>query len=229
MKKKDEIQKQINLDIKQYNPNIKAFTSVEFISNEIARELYARYKIQVLNYNISNKNEILKLFNLLCSPGKEFDPWNVTEKEIYLTTKELLGLTNDALVRQVKDSKYATDFIQVSENSYESIYKESLENWIQHCKQIDEVKKYIESNLPNWSYMTKKEKGDYVKILESTPGYKKNDNTLVDYLIKFIPNYHLHQTLKAKAIYLKNLSLPNINSLALATKVCQNTTLIHSS
>lgn len=174
MKAKTRLQLEIIQDAQNLDPSIKAYTSKEFVDNEKLRQLEEYYKKLKQDAPIESfletKTKQQALLHRIV--GLEFDENSIFENdlsdvEIYESTKGILSISNKILIREIMHVLYAEACDNPHPYSDGASLKRRIDKWARYCKQVDIWIDFIKKLFPDWKTMGKKEKNDYVDSLQS--------------------------------------------------------------
>lgn len=139
--------------------------------------------------------------------------------KIYMdATEKFFGIdfyesANDSkkLLFEIADEAYYTGerFVGTDEADkpiYEPI-QPFYDRWMTYCDFVDKIPKYVKINFPDYSHNQLR----FQKQLEQS--VQLYPNTIIEDIYEYLKYYSLSQHKKAKANYLSNVGLPNINKI----------------
>jgi len=142
---------------------------------------------------------------------------NYDNHKIYMdATEKFFGIdfsesANDSkkLLFEIADEAYYTGerFVGTDEANqpiYESI-QPLYDKWMTYCDFVDKIPEYIKINFPDYSHNQLRFRKQLKQSVQLYP------NTIIEDIYKYLKYYSSSQHKKAKANYLSNVGLPNIN------------------
>lgn len=114
------------------------------------------------------------------------------------------------LLYEISDEAYYTGDRIIGKNEEGAPIYELIgglyEEWKDYCTFVDNVKEYVSINFPNYDHNQQKYLDQIKKSAKLYP------ETILEDLYIYLNNYGLNQHKKAKADYLAQVGLPNINA-----------------
>lgn len=217
----------LNKIIKKQMPSIKPFSSIKYRDDPKAQELLKSYQDKldkVSTFADTNFNLALYRYIMGNSMGNRTidNPDDVTMMKE--ATAQLFKLGHEALVSSIACEEYMVSYhddINIEPSESLSSIGTKLQQYKEYSSLVMKFKEQQIKDHKEWS-TSPKAKHEYKKrwkAFSQTPLFK--DNKLPKQYLEYFNNYGINQHLKAKAEFLLNLDLPNINSIQIAKKIAE--------
>lgn len=232
IQKSDE-QKAINKILKLHSKKFPAFAESEFRKEGSSAYELEKLYMKTLDETLVGREKIwaIRNFNYLVYStivkSKNFDrddELDVSMASARTSVAAIFGLHNEQLIDKIVCMEYIEDYF--SDQYLESETYAKVSAWVDCCQFVNTLMKYLKKKYPKWSLMSKEEKRNIsVYDLMKETSFRDNSSQL-QYIVDFLDqDYGLRQKSLAKAHCLLSLKLPNINTLAIAKKVEQYSSL----